>query len=154
MSRLVRSTTEGQEALAAATAETVLQARGVTTAKFELAQFRLSGDQEPTTEVENISWRLLYQTTDGTATGATELQADPDDPTPALTCFHSFSAEPSAGTVIDEGEIPANGEVALYNAEGDGIFLENATSSRIGLEVTASATVNVRASWSWRVVAA
>lgn len=154
MSRAVSSTTEGQEALVAATAETVLQARGVTTVKYELAEVSLGGDQEPTTEVENISIRLLYQTTDGTFTGATEVPDDPDDPTPSITLFHSSAGEPSAGNVIIETEIPANGEFYRYWAEGDGPKLDNATTSRIGLEVTASATVNVRASWKWRPVAA
>lgn len=148
---LIRSTTEGEEALAAATAETILQARGVTTAKYELGELTFGGDQEPTTEVENIRWRLLYQTTDGTATGATEVPDEPDDPTPAITLFHSFTAEPTAGNVIASGEIAANGEVYRYWAEGDGPKLDNATTSRIGLEVTASAVVNVEASWGWRV---
>jgi len=154
MSRLVRSTTEGQEALAAATAETLLQVRGVTTQKASLAYFRLSADQEATTEIENISWRLLYQSTDGTFTGATEVPGDPDDPTPALTMFHSSAGEPTPGTVIDEGEIPANGETFTYLADGDGIGLDNATTSRIGLEVTASVICNAKASWGWRIDAA
>jgi hypothetical protein len=151
MSHLTRHTTEGSEALAAATAETLIQARGVTTVKYELAYFRVSCDQQPTTEVEDVGWRLLYQTTDGTASAATELQGDPDDQAAALTTFHSFSAEPTAGTVIDEGFFPANGSEFLYKAVGDGIILDSATTSRIGLELTASAVVNARGSFGWRV---
>lgn len=154
MSRLIRHTTEGSEALAASTAETVVQARGVTTAKFELALAYVSTDQQPTTELETVGWRLLYQTTDGTGSAATELQADPDDPTPAITAFHSFSAEPTPGTVIAEGFFPANSGEMQYLAIGDGIFLDNATTSRIGLELTASAIVNARAGFGWRVAAA
>lgn len=153
MSRLIRHSTEGSEALASATAETLVQARGVTTLKFELAKVTVSTDQQPTTEVENVAFRLLYQTTDGTATGATELAGDPDDPTPALTAFHSFSAEPTAGTVIEEGFFPANGMWEMYWAEGDGPVLDSATTSRIGLEVNASAVVNARAAFAWRIAA-
>lgn len=154
MSNLVRITTEGEEALASATAETVLQVRGVTTVKWELAELSFGGDQEVTTEIENIQWRLLYQSTDGTATGATEVAGEPDDPTPALTGFHSFSAEPTAGTVIAEGEIPANGEFYRYWADGDGPKIDNATTSRIGLELTSSAVVNIKAYMAWRPTAA
>jgi hypothetical protein len=154
MSHLISSTTEGEEALAAATAETILQVRGVTTQKVELAEVSLAGDQEATTEIENINWRILYQSTDGTATGATEVPQNPDDPTPAITLFHSFTAEPTAGNVIAEGEIPANGELYRYWADGEGPTLDNATTSRIGLEATASIIVNVKAYWRWRVVSA
>lgn len=152
MSRLIRSTTEGEEAVTSATAETILGIRGVTTLKTELAEFSLSGDQEPTTSVGNIQWRLLYQSTDGTATGATELQSDPDDPTPALTCFRHYTAEPTASTVIAEGEIPANGEVYRYWADGEGPIVDSATTSRIGLECTSSVSINVKAHWAWRIV--
>lgn len=147
-------TTEGSEALAAATAETVLQVRGVTTQRVEIAEVRASCDQQPTTELENVAYRLLYQTTDGTATGATEVAGDPADPAPALTGFHSFTAEPTAGNVVDEGFIPANGELYLYWAQGEGPVVDDATSSRIGLELTASAVVNARAKFRWRILAA
>jgi hypothetical protein len=154
VSNLPSITTEGAEALAASTAETVLQVRGVTTQKVEIAEVTISCDQQPTTEVENVAYRLLYQTTDGTATGATEIPGDPGDPAPALTGFHSFSAEPTAGGIIREGYFPANGEKTFYWAEGDGPKVDDATSSRIGVELTASAVVNARASISWRILAA
>jgi hypothetical protein len=147
-------TTEGSEALAASTAETVLQVRGVTTLRVELAEVEFSCDQQPTTELENVGYRLGYQTTDGTATGATEVAGDPVDPTPALTGFHSVSAEPTMGSVIKEGFIPANGEKSWYWAQGEGPIIDDATTSRIGLELTASAIVNARASFKWRVIAA
>ena len=147
-------TTEGSEAIASATAETVLQLRGVTTLRAEIAEMVVSTDQQPTTEVENVAWRLLYQTTDGTATGATEVAGDPVDPTPALTGFHSFSAEPTAGSVIIEGFFPANQGERFYWAQGEGPVIDDATSSRIGLELNASAALNARAALRWRVLAA
>lgn len=152
MSRLIRSSTEAEEAITAATAETILQCRGVTTLKMELAEVNLGGDQEVTTEIESIRIRILYQSTDGTATGATEIAQDPDDPTPAITLFHSFTAEPTAGNVLIDTEIPANGEFYRYWADGEGPIVDSATSSRIGIEATSTANVNVSASWAWRVV--
>lgn len=154
MSRLVTITTEGTESLAAATAETLLQARGVTGVKYELAYLCLEGDQQPTTEVENVAFRLLYQTTDGTGSAATEQPGSPDDPTPALTAFHSFSAEPTAGGSQLEGFFPANGGREWYWAEGEGYELDNATSSRLGVEVNASAAIGARATMRFRVMAA
>lgn len=154
MSRVVRITTEGEEAVAAATAETLLQFRGVTTLKMEVFEIALSADY--TTDATGVvSWRLLYQSSDGTATGATEVPGDPDDPAPAITGFHSFSAEPSASTVIMEGIFNCNGGSDYrYYADGDGISIDNATSSRIGLEVTSDKACNMKATLGLRIGAA
>lgn len=148
-------TTEAEEALGAATAETVLQIRGVTTLKGEIFELGVSGDQEATTELETIRVRVLYQTTDGTFTGATEVPGEPDDPTPAWTTFHSSAGEPSAGNVIIDEQFPANGTFYKYWDDGQSpLTLDNATSSRIGIELTATAAVNVSAWARVRPVAA
>lgn len=153
MSRLVRFTTEGEEAITTA-AETLLQVRGVTTSKWEVAELSVSADYE-TDGTEIVLWDLLYQTTDGTATGGTEVPGDPDDPTPAITVFNSFTAEPTAGSVICSGHFNANGgEAVRYWADGDGPAIDNATSSRIGLRVTSTIACNAQASMALRVVAA
>lgn len=154
MSRIVRITTEGEEAIAAATAETLLQFRGVTTLKAEICLMRVAADY--TTDATGVvSWGLYYQSTDGTATGATEVAGDPDDPTPALTGFHSFSAEPTLSTEIECGMFNCNGgSDGFYFAEGDGISIDNATSSRIGLTVNSDKACNVRAILGVRIFAA
>lgn len=136
-------TTEAEEAFSAATAETVLQVRGVATLKGEISEISVSFDQEATTELETVRIRVLYQSTDGTATGATEVPGEPDDPTPAWTTFHSFTAEPTAGSVIIDEQVPANGLFYKYWDDGQSpCKIDNATTSRIGIEVTATATVN------------
>lgn len=154
MSRVVRITTEGEEAVAAATAETLLQFRGVTTLKVEVFEVSLAADY--TTDATGVvSWRLMYQSTDGTGSGATEVAGDPDDPTPAITGFTSFSAEPTPSTVIMEGIFNCNGGSDYrYYAEGDGVYLDNATSSRIGLEVSSDKACNMKATLGVRIGAA
>lgn len=156
MSRLVRITAEAEEAVASATVETLLQVRGVTTAKFELAYVTVTADQEATTEIEIGFVEVLYQTSDGTATGATEVPGDPDDPTPQITGFHSFTGtEPTSGSFIDGGHIPlSGGEWSRYWAEGDGPSIDNATSSRIGVRIITSAAINCYAAIGLRVMAA
>lgn len=152
MSRIVRITTEGEEAIAAATAETLLQFRGVTTLKLEVCEFNISADY--TTDATGIvKWSLVYQSTDGTGSGATEIPGDPDDPTPAITGFTSFSAEPTTSSTVAEGHFNCNGgEVYRYYAEGDGITLDNATSSRLGLVVNSDKACNACATLGLRVM--
>lgn len=139
-------TTEAEEAVAAATAETILQIRGVTTLKGEIFEISLSGDYEATTELETMRVRVLYQTTDGTFTGATEVPGEPDDPTPAWTTFHSSAGEPSAGNVLIDEQVPANGTFYKYWDDGQSpLTIDNATSNRIGIEVTSTVACNVSA---------
>jgi len=154
MSRIIRITTEGEEAVGASTAETLVQFRGVTTLKLEVAEFNASADY--TTDATGIvAWSLVYQSTDGTATGASEIPGDPDDPTPAITGFNSFSAEPTTSSTIMEGHFNCNGgEVYRYYAEGDGITIDSATSSRIGLVVTSDKACNMKATLGLRVMSA
>lgn len=152
MSRVVRITTEGEEAVSAATAETLLQFRGVTTLKAEVCELNISADY--TTDATGIvKWALVYQSTDGTGSGATEIPGDPDDPTSALTGFTSFSAEPTTSSTIMEGHFNCNGgEVYRYYAEGDGIVLDSATSSRIGIAITSDKACNMCATLGLRLM--
>jgi len=154
VSRVVRITTEGEEAVAATTAETLLQFRGVTTLKVEVFEIALSADY--TTDATGVvSWSLLYQSSDGTGSGATEIAGDPDDPTPAITGFTSFSAEPSTTSTIMEGIFNCNGGSDYrYYAEGDGITLDSATSSRIGLVVNSDKACNMKATLGVRIMSA
>jgi hypothetical protein len=153
VSRIIRITTEGEEAVSAATLETLLQYRGVTTLKLEICVMRLAADY--TTDATGVvSWQLQYQSSDGTATGCTEVSGDPDDPTPAITGFRHFTAEPTPGTGIESGMFNCNGgSDYFYYAEGDGIALDNATSSRIGLSLTSDKACNIRGMLGLRVMA-
>lgn len=141
-------TTEAVEALTTA-AETLLQLRGVTTRKGRVISWGVSFDGATSTAVP-VQVRLLYQSTDGTATGATEIPLDPDAPAALITGFHSFSAEPTAGSVLEHHYVhPQGGNLIREYPPGREPVLDNATSSRIAIEVTAPAAVNAVAFLTW-----
>lgn len=143
-------TTEGERALAAATARTVLQLRGNTTTQGVLIGFGfgldgVSGVAEP------VRVRLLRQTTDGTASAATEEPFDPLH-TGAAQCagFHTFTAEPTAGSVLMDFEAhPQGGQFHYQFPLGREIKLGLAATSRLAFEATAPAAVNISAYLHW-----
>lgn len=139
-------TTEGEEAIAAA--ETLVQLRGATTVKAKIREWGVSFDGTSAT-AEPVVVRLLRQTTDGTASAATEVAWDPDNPTANCTSFHSFSAEPTAGEVLETHEVhPQAGMIRQYLPDCAPI-LDNAATSRIAIEVTPPAAVNAVAFLVW-----
>jgi hypothetical protein len=150
MASVYSITTEGEEALAAATAETLLQLRGHANTKAKIIEIGVSFDGVSTSEAPVVV-RLLRQTTDGTSTGATEIAWDPDNPTPLCTGFHSHtSTEPTAGDVLATWEVhPQGGSLVVQWPLGREPTLDNATTSRIGLEVNAPAAVNAVAYMVW-----
>jgi hypothetical protein len=142
-------TTEGEEALAAATAETLVQLRGVTTAKLSIVAWGVSFDGISGTDAPVVV-DLLFQTTDGTASAATEVSLNPDQPTALATGFHSFSAEPTPGGIIESYEIhPQGGLFVREYPPGREPVVTNATTSRIGIRATAPAAVNAVAWIQW-----
>lgn len=143
-------------AIVAATAKTILQLRGVTTTDAYVCKFRVSFDETVATEGP-VRVRLLYQSTDGTMTAATEVPSDPGSVAAKVTAFHTATAEPTAGAVVEDLYVPAyNGvyesqEVPLPDL-GSMYHLEASTSSRIGLELTAEDNCNALAElWWWEV---
>lgn len=148
MGSVYSATTEAEEALAAATAETVLQLRGATAVKARLIEWGVSFDGVSATE-QPVRIRLLRQTTDGTGTGATEVAWDPDAPTANCAALHTFSAEPTAGDVLAEYNVhPQTGIVVQYPLGREPV-LDNATTSRLGIECNAPAAVNASAYIVW-----
>lgn len=142
-------TTEGEEALAAATAETLVQLRGATVCKARLLGWAISFDSV-TAAAEPVLVRLARQTTDGTATGATEVQNDPDDNPANLTSFHSFSAEPTLGDILEEYDIyPGGIPFVMQYPLGQEPVIDSATSSRLAIVVTAPAVVNAVGWMRW-----
>jgi hypothetical protein len=149
MGGIYAATTEGEEALAAATAETVLQLRGSTVTKARIVAWSVSFDGISATEAPVVV-RLIRQTTDGTGSAATEEPLDPDSPTANCTAFHSFSAEPTAGTSVETYEIhPQGGLLIREYPPGREVILDNAATSRIAIECTAPAAVNAVAWMHW-----
>lgn len=148
MERIYGVTTETEEALTTSV-ETVLQLRGTTATKTELCAWGIGFDGV-TAAAEPVRVRLLRQTTDGTGSAASEVKRDEDDPTAGVTAFHSFSAEPTAGDVLWEGHIhPQGGRVDFEYATGRGWVLQDAATSRIGIDVLAPAAVNTTAYMKW-----
>lgn len=142
-------TTEGEEALAATTAETLVQIRGTTQAKAKIVAWGVSFDGVTATDAPVVV-SFGRQTTDGTGTGATEVKFDADDPSPGCTGFHSFSAEPTLGDVFETYNIhPQGGLFVREYPPGREPVMDDATTSRIGLVATAPAAVNAVAWIQW-----
>lgn len=149
MANIYSATTEGPEALAAATAETLLQLRGLTTVRPRITAYGVSFDGV-TAGNTPVLVRLAWQTTDGTATGASEVLLDGSDNAAVTTAFNSFTAEPTLGTIIEEFYVHPNGGLWVREFMPDrGPKLAAATSSRIGLIVNAPQIVNATAFIQW-----
>ncbi len=142
MASIYSITTEGEEALTAATLETLLQLRGATTVKAKIVKWGVSFDGVSATEAPVVV-RLLRQTTDGTSSAATEVAWDPDNPTANCTGFHSHTAEPTPGEVLETYEVhPQGGCLIVEYPPGREPVVDNATSSRIAIDATAPSAVN------------
>lgn len=136
---LCAMTTEAEEALAAATAETVWQLLGVANRSIPIVEFGISFDGVTAT-AEPVLVELVSQSTAGTATGATEVTIKGSG-TPQVTGQHSFTAEPTLVNRLAGWEVhPAGGLFVVQFPLGREPTLEGAT--RIGLRCTAPAAVN------------
>ena len=141
-------TTEGEEALVAATAETVLLLAGSASAKGLLWGFGFSLDGT-SSAAEPVQWKLKRgnSASQGTSTAATEEKRDSDLPAALLTGFHSFTAEPTyTGQALMAGEIHPQGGVYEWRANTleECFVLDDATNSFFGVELTAPAVVNAQ----------
>ena len=150
MPRIYAVTTEGEEALAAATRETLLQVRGATSTKARIVRWGVSFDGVTASDAP-VLVDLERQTTDGTGVGATEAALDPDDPTAACTAFHTFSGtQPTAGDKLEQHEVhPQGGLLMVEYPPGREPIIDSATSSRIAVVATAPAIVNAVAFIHW-----
>jgi hypothetical protein len=138
-----------EEPLGAATRECVLQLRGVTTTKARVVAWGISFDGV-TSAAEPVLVHLERQSTDGTATAATEEALDPDDAAAVVTGFRTFTAQPTSSNILEVYNIhPMGGGLVREYPPGREPVLDNATSSRIGITVTAPAAVNAVAWLMW-----
>lgn len=143
-------TTEGEEALAAATAETILAAAGASTIKGRLIGFGFAFDGIVSTEAP-VVWALRRgsSASQGSSTAATEEKKDSDDVSAIVTGFHSFSSEPTyTGQNLMQGNVHPQGGMYEWNAARDEEewVLDDSTNSFFGLVLTAPAVTNV-AGW-------
>jgi len=141
-------TTEGEEGITTS-AETLVQLRGTTAKKARIVKWGVSFDGVDAAAAP-VQVELAFQTTDGTGTGATEVPWDPDDGVATVTGFHSFSAEPTKGGVLEHHEVhPQGGGLVIEYPPGREPQLQKLTTSRIGVIVTAGAAVNAVAYIVW-----
>lgn len=144
-------TTEGAEALAASTAETILMIVGAANVAFRLVEFGISFDGVTSDAVPALVELVSStQATAGTNTGATEQQIrGPADHNPQCTGFHSYTAEPTVLSVVKEWFVPQfmGGLVVQFPLGRE--FEQVTSADGIGIRVTASATVNCRAYMEW-----
>jgi hypothetical protein len=150
MASVYSATTEGEEALAAATAETVIALIGSTAVKPRICEWGVFFDGTSAT-AEPVRIRIVRTTADdGTATGAVEKAWDPDNPTANCAAKHSYTAEPTkASAALCEFEVPPTSGMVLQYPLGREIVLDNSASTGLAIECTAPATVNVDAYIVW-----
>lgn len=135
-------TTEGEIALAAATAKTVLQLVAAANHPVAVKGFGVSFDGTSAT-AEPVQVDILRQTTAGTMSAATPVEETNTGTTLQTTAQKTATAEPTAGNVLRRYEVhPQAGILEKFTIEDELIL---AGGGRLGIRCTAPANVNVTA---------
>ena len=139
--------TEGAEALAAATAETVLNFINAANGKFVLVEFEISFDGITATAVPVlVELCSSTQAVAGTSSAATVKQIRGATRTVQGTARHSYTAEPTVLTVLKSWFVRADGGLFAKQYPLGREPEQAVTSDGLLLRCNAPATVNVRAS--------
>lgn len=135
--------TTAEVALSAATAKTVIQLVAPTNQRLLMEKWGIYFDGVSPT-AEPVQVRLVKQTTAGTMSALTPVKrGDPGAETLQATAQHTATAEPTVTDVYDVKEIhPQTFYEFLWPS---GKEQPVAGGTRIGIECTAPAVVNVRA---------
>lgn len=146
MAGLICVTQTAEIALVAATVKTVLQLTAPTNQRGLIQGWGVYFDGTSTT-AEPVQVEVLRQTTAGTGAGSppTAKIRKPAGAaeTVQFAAAHNFSAEPTAGDILDAVEVhPQQGYEVIF-PEGEEIDVGGA--GRIAIRCTAPAGVNVRA---------
>lgn len=130
-------------ALTAATAKTILQLVAAANHRVKILGWGVFFDGTSTT-AEPVQVRLLRQTTAGTMTALTPTKRDDSIADTLLTTAqHTATAEPTAGDLLEAIEVhPQSGYQVMYPLGAEPIV---GGGDRVGIECTAPAGVNVRA---------
>lgn len=131
-----------EEALAAATAETIIQLVAPTNQRVRVLGWGVFFDGTSATAAP-VEVRIVRQTTAGTASALTPVLNQPASETIQTTAQQDFSAEPTSTDVLDVVEVHPQGGYEKWFPPGYEIIMAGGT--RLGLECTAPAIVNVRA---------
>ena len=129
-------------ALSAATAKTVLQITAPSNQRLRVRRYSVAFDGVSAT-AEPVQVRVLRQTSTGTMTSLTPVKLSAGSESVNTTAAHTATAEPTASDVLDAFEChPQSGFDVVLPMD---MPLEVPGGTRLGIEVTAPATVNVRA---------
>lgn len=144
MGAIFAITSEGEEALAAATAETVIAVMGVAATKAYLIEWGVSFDGITAT-AEPVMVELYQLTANGTATAATEVAWRRDSVAAQATGHHSYTVEPTKGNRIACYQVhpQGGGLVIQYPLGREPLIADGSTAHGIGIVCTAPAIVNV-----------
>lgn len=130
------------EALAAATVETLLQVVAGATKRVQVRAWGISFDGVTAANVPG-DIELLRQTTAGTASAFTPVKWDEAEPAAIATAQNLFTVEPTAGDMLHPIQLTPNGGLFEVDYGDDGPWV--AASGRIGIRANFAAIVNVSA---------
>lgn len=149
MASIYSTTTEGERALTAATAKTLITLIGATAVKARIVELGIAFDST-SSSAEPVRVRLVRATADGTGTAATVKAWDPDNPTASATSKYNYSAEPTKESqALCEWQVHPQAGIVVQYPLGREPVLDNATTSILCLEATAPAAVNSSAYLVW-----
>lgn len=134
------TTTEGEIALTAATAKTILQVVAPTNQRLALCGFSVSFDGT-SSAAEPVQVEILRQTTAGTMSSATPCMDGVGSETVQTTAQKTATAEPTAGNILRRYDIHPQTGLAVAFGPDEEILIPG--GGRLGIRCTAPASVNV-----------
>lgn len=144
----VRGTaTTGAVALAAATAKTVNQLVAAANHRVGVKGFSVAFDGASPTAVP-VKVELVRQSTAGTSSALTPVKKnEADDETLQTTARHTATVEPTTSDVVETIYVHPQGNFKQYYPLGEEVWVMG--GNRLGIRVTAPATVNVIAQFDF-----
>jgi len=138
---LFNAGTEGEVALSAATVKTIVRVKAPANQMVKVLAWGVSFDGTVSTN-EPVVVQLLRQTTDGTGTSFTAKKVNDSISTSVQSTTHKdFSAEPTAGDILDTKEIhPQSGLHIIFPPGQEPIV---GGGGRLAIRATAPNAVNV-----------
>lgn len=129
------TTLSGAQGLAAATAETLIQLVTGSTRRAEITGFSL-GFSSVTASEAPVLCEFLLQTTAGTASSVTPAADDQADPAAIVTAQKTFTAEPTASTILRQFLLTPVGGLIICDMEAMNKTIKMLVSTRVGFRVT------------------
>lgn len=145
---IIYTYTTNNEALAAATAECVLQLRTGSNNRARILYWSVSFDST-SASAEPVDVQFCRFSTTGTSgANANGIKIDPSSGTSDAAGHKNFSSQPTAGDMFWEGMVhPQGGSKEIWYNEVTGPICD--VSSQLGIRVTAAAVVNCSATIMW-----